>query len=49
MVVLVTLYGPAAAAARYFAFCDQVAGRYLHHAPHYEEAHAFHKPGALAS
>ena len=29
----------------YFAFCDAVAGRYLHHTPHYEEAHAFHKPG----
>ncbi|PZV12858.1 MAG: hypothetical protein DCF20_16905 [Pseudanabaena sp.] len=27
----------------YFLFCYRVAGRYLHHAPHYEKPHRFHK------
>ena len=29
----------------YLAFCERVAGRYLHHRPHYERSHASHRPG----
>ena len=31
----------------YFAFCNQVAGRYLHHTPSYEKTHEFHRPNYL--
>lgn len=29
----------------YCSFCDRVAGRYLHHRPHYGQSHQFHRPG----
>lgn len=27
----------------YFQFCMRAAGRYIHHAPHYEKSHSFHR------
>eukprot|EP01043_Picozoa_sp_COSAG02_P029112 COSAG02_NODE_1797_length_10902_cov_25.030177_8_plen_678_part_00 len=30
---------------RYMEFCQQVAGEYLHHVPHYGKPHAYHNPG----
>lgn len=31
----------------YFDFCNEIAGRYLHHTPSYEEKHEFHRPKYL--
>ena len=32
----------------YGAFCQRVAGDYLHHTPHYGEPHSYHDPGYAA-
>jgi hypothetical protein len=29
----------------YFKFCIKVAGRYMHHTPHYEKPHSYHRKG----
>jgi uncharacterized membrane protein len=29
----------------YFQFCTRVAGRYIHHTPHYERPHSYHRKG----